>query len=101
MRRCARTDWEYAQRGDPAYDLAIVTRGNRKLFGLDQGLQRLITAYHAANGAAVESTDVIVWELLITLRWLYEASRDGERYGGRSPESYRNQVRAILRRAPK
>jgi aminoglycoside phosphotransferase (APT) family kinase protein len=31
-------DWEYAELGDPAYDLAIVTRGARKPFQLAQGL---------------------------------------------------------------
>lgn len=100
-RRPGVVDWEDAQRGDPAYDLAIVTRGNRKLLGLDQGRHRLMDAYRAAGGAAVEATDVVVWELLLTLRWLYEAARDSQRRGHASPESYRNQLRAILRRAPK
>jgi aminoglycoside phosphotransferase (APT) family kinase protein len=93
-------DWEYAQRGDPAYDLAIVTRGNRKLLGINSGLRRLLQAYLAAGGVPIEPPDVVVWELLLVLRWLYDALRDGERHGGASPESHRNQLRAILRRAP-
>lgn len=89
-------DWEYARVGDPAYDLAIVTRGNRKLLGIDRGLHRLLVAYREAEGAPIEPEDVVVWELLLVLRWLYKAQQD-ERYG-QSPEFYRNQLRAILRR---
>ena len=47
-------DWEYAELGDPAYELAIVTRGARKPFQLAQGLEHLLEAYAHAGGAAVD-----------------------------------------------
>jgi thiamine kinase-like enzyme len=43
-------DWEYARRGDPAYDLAIVTRGIKQPFHIDRGLDRLRDAYRAHGG---------------------------------------------------
>jgi aminoglycoside phosphotransferase (APT) family kinase protein len=39
-------DWEAARLGDPAYDLAIITRGRRKPFGYTDGLFRLLDAYN-------------------------------------------------------
>jgi aminoglycoside phosphotransferase len=38
-------DWERAQLGDPAYDLAIVTRGARQPFQIAGGLDRLLESY--------------------------------------------------------
>ena len=43
-------DWEYATRGDPAYDLAIVTRGVKQPFQIAGGLDRLRDAYRAQSG---------------------------------------------------
>lgn len=94
-------DWEFAQIGDPAYDLAIVTRGNRKLFGFEDGLGRLVDAYRQAGGANVTTVDVVNYELIMVLRWLGQAirlEREG-RHQGHPPVFYRNQLRAILRRA--
>jgi aminoglycoside phosphotransferase len=51
-------DWELARRGDPAYDLAIVTRGVRRPFGVEHGLERLLAAYHAAGGHPVTAREV-------------------------------------------
>ena len=100
-RRLGVIDWEYAKIGDPAYDLAIVTRGNRKLLGIAWGLRRLVGAYLEAGGAAIELTDIVIWELLLALRWLRRSlqyERDGQR-GGQPSANYRNLLRAILRRA--
>ena len=96
-------DWEYAKRGDPAYDFAIVTCGSRKPLGVSGGLSRLVAAYRAAGGAAIEPADVAVWEALLALRWLRDAIRDTSerRHDGQGPEFYRNQLRAILRRVPR
>lgn len=94
-------DWEYAQIGDPAYDLAIVTRGNAKLFGLSGGVKRLVDAYRQAGGIAIAPADVTVHELLLVLNWLGDAMRS-ERNGkheGQPPDFYCNQIRSILRRA--
>jgi aminoglycoside phosphotransferase (APT) family kinase protein len=43
-------DWERAEAGDPAYDLAIVTRGVRQPFQVANGLERLLDAYAGAGG---------------------------------------------------
>jgi aminoglycoside phosphotransferase (APT) family kinase protein len=43
-------DWECASLGDPAYELAVITRGSRRPFGIPDGLARLLEAY-AARGA--------------------------------------------------
>ena len=94
-------DWEFAQIGDPAYDLAIVTRGNRKLFGLANGLTKLVDAYRQAGGTEVTKTDVTCHELIMVLRWLGQAiqcEREGL-HRGHPPEFYRTQLRAILGRA--
>ncbi len=94
-------DWEYARIGDPAYDLAIVTRGNRKLFGSDGGQATLVDTYRNAGGAAIELVDVTVHESLMLLDWLWGAVRR-ERAGrqeGHPPEYWRQKLRAVLRRA--
>jgi aminoglycoside phosphotransferase (APT) family kinase protein len=67
-------DWEYATRGDPAYDLAIVTRGVRRPFQLADGLDRLLEAY-ARAGKNVTSAHVRVHELALAGGW-YRDSAD-------------------------
>jgi aminoglycoside phosphotransferase (APT) family kinase protein len=47
-REIAVVDWECAQIGDPAYDLAIVTRGVHRPLGVANGLQRLVLFYNEA-----------------------------------------------------
>jgi aminoglycoside phosphotransferase (APT) family kinase protein len=94
-------DWEFAGIGDAAHDLAIVTRGHAKLFGEADGLRWLIEAYRRAGGVAIEAADVVNHELLLVLRWLAEsvwAERELRREG-HPPAYWRNQIRAILRRA--
>ncbi|MBN1488539.1 MAG: phosphotransferase [Phycisphaerae bacterium] len=93
-------DWEYAQIGDPAYDLAIVTRGNAKLCGLGGGARRLVAAYREAGGAPITPADVMLHELLLVLEWLGGAARR-ERRGkqeGYPPQHYRDKIRGILAR---
>ncbi|MBU0617507.1 MAG: phosphotransferase [Planctomycetes bacterium] len=99
--RLAVVDWEYAKIGDPACDLAIVTRGNRRLLGIEHGVRGLVDAYREAGGEAIEPADVVVWELVLVLRWLKESAQ-AKRAGkaeGQPPDFYQNQLRAILRRA--
>ena len=43
-------DWEFCRMGDPAYDLAVITRGVRRPFQMERGLDRLLQAYAAAGG---------------------------------------------------
>ncbi len=98
--RISVVDWEFAQIGDPAYDLAIVTRGNRKLCGCGNGLNRLVDAYGLAGGANITTIDVVIHELLMVLLWLGEAIQS-ERKGrcqGHPPAFYRDKLQTILRR---
>jgi len=94
-------DWEFARIGDPAYDLAIVTRGNNKLCGLPNGLRRLVDMYLTAGGLPITATDVMIQELLMVLKWLEESIRQEheKKYSGNPPQEHRNKLRAILRRA--
>jgi aminoglycoside phosphotransferase len=89
-------DWEYAMAGDPAYDLAIVTRGIRIPFGSEDGMQRLLDAYHAAGGAPIAADEVRFYELCMHLRW-YEGSLAGEP-GYDSPEQALRLIQNILER---
>ncbi len=66
-------DWEYSTLGDPAYDLAIVTRGVRRPFQLDGGFERLLEAYAAAGGANVSAAQVRIHELCLAAKWYREA----------------------------
>jgi aminoglycoside phosphotransferase (APT) family kinase protein len=94
-------DWESAQIGDPAYDLAIVTRGVRKPLGVPFGLQRLVQFYNEAAEHKASPNAVVVHELWLHLHWLTEASeaRAKNQFGGHGPEHYANLLGGILRRA--
>lgn len=93
-------DWESAQIGDPAYDLAIVTRGVRKPLGVMDGLRRLVELYNQAAEQKIPISAVIVHELWLYLKWMAEAAenRVKNRYGGHGPEHYAALVGGILRR---
>jgi aminoglycoside phosphotransferase (APT) family kinase protein len=69
-------DWEDASVGDPAFDLAIVTRGVRQPFQISGGLERLLEAYEAARGSQprVTRTQVRFYELCLAARWCEEAA---------------------------
>lgn len=88
-------DWEYSTLGDPAYDLAVVTRGVRRPFQIDGGLERLLDVYAAAGGANVSAAQVRVHELCLAANWYREA------LAGRAepPDEALARFRAILRRA--
>jgi aminoglycoside phosphotransferase (APT) family kinase protein len=94
-------DWECAQIGDPAYDLAIVTRGLRKPLGVMDGLRRLVELYNQAVEQKIPFSAVIVHELLLHLNWMAEAAenRAKNRFGGHGPEHYAALLGGILRRA--
>ncbi len=89
-------DWENAQLGDPAYDLAIVTRGLRRPFKNDDGLTLLIDAYVEAGGGPMTAAEVYLYELWLITRW-YRGALAGE--PAHQPEQYLNHLRGILRRA--
>jgi aminoglycoside phosphotransferase (APT) family kinase protein len=91
-------DWEYALRGDPAYDLAIVTRGVRQPFQLPDGLDRLVDSYAAAGGSAVTREHVHVQELALAGHWYREALAR-PRGEGHPPEETLALMRRILKAA--
>jgi aminoglycoside phosphotransferase (APT) family kinase protein len=88
-------DWEYAIRGDPAHDLAIVTRGSRQPFKIDGGLQRLLDAYHAHGGADVTPDHIHVYELSLHAAWYRDALAER---GHESAAGERDGLRGLLRR---
>lgn len=93
-------DWEEALVGDPAYDLAIVTRGQQKLIRTDNGLNRLLQKYNVHADKPLRLHDVVVHELLLNLDWLGDSiiRRSQGDFDGFGPDAYRNQLRSILRR---
>jgi aminoglycoside phosphotransferase (APT) family kinase protein len=88
-------DWEYSRLGDPAYDLAIVTRGMKQPFKRRDGFQKLLDVYNQAAEQPLRPTDVRIYEAYLYLNWFLESSR-GE---GRHPlDVARHRLEALLRR---
>jgi aminoglycoside phosphotransferase (APT) family kinase protein len=90
-------DWEYAKLGDPAYDLAIVTRGAKKPFAIDRGLERLLDAYANIRQCRIAAHEVHFYELCLVARWFRDAL-DGNDSGG-SVESRWRQLDNVFARA--
>lgn len=93
-------DWEMAQIGDLAYDLAIVSRGNRKILGVNNGLEVLLDKYAKLGGRKISLADVRVHELLLILHWLEEAWREYQkpRPNGHGLEFYEKKLQSLFRR---
>jgi aminoglycoside phosphotransferase (APT) family kinase protein len=93
-------DWEMACIGDPAYDLAIVSRGNRNVHGVKEGLEILVEEYLTHGGRPIELTDVRVHELLLIFGWLEESWREHQKpdASGHGPDFYENQLQSLFRR---
>jgi len=89
-------DWEYARRGDPAYDLAIVTRGARRPFQMDRGLERLLEAYHRYGGTGVTIEHVTLHELCLMAGW-YRDALAGD--GAHPPDQELARLGSLLRHA--
>jgi len=89
-------DWEYARLGDPAYDLAIVTRGVKQPFQLDRGLDRLLDAYHRHGGSASITKDHVRLHELCLLAHFYRDALAGQR--GCAPQAELDRLRAFVRR---
>jgi aminoglycoside phosphotransferase (APT) family kinase protein len=66
-------DWEATMLGDPAYDLAIITRGVRRPFQIERGLERLLDAYAACAPWRITASAVHLHELCLAGRWYREA----------------------------
>jgi aminoglycoside phosphotransferase (APT) family kinase protein len=71
-------DWEWAHLGDPAYDLAIVTRGARRPFQLADGLDRLLESY-AARSIEIRKEHVHLYELCLMARQYVDALAENAR----------------------
>lgn len=89
-------DWEFCRMGDPAFDLAIVTRGVRRPFQMARGLDRLLDAYAAAGGDPIKRSEVHFYELCLAAGWYREALHGR---GSEPPEQVLAKLRGILRRA--
>ncbi len=89
-------DWEYCRCGDPAYDLAIVTRGVHRPFQMASGLARLLDEYAKAGGEPIAPSQVQFHELCMAARWYREAL---ERKGPEPPDQALARLRSVLRRA--
>jgi len=88
-------DWEYARWGDPAYDLAIVTRGVKQPFQVANGLQQLLDAYRACGGTEVTASEVQLYELCMIAGW-YRDALSGR--GAHPPAHELDRMRSLLRR---
>jgi len=88
-------DWEYACRGDPAYDLAIITRAVRRPFQLHDGFERLLDVYRSSGKSQVTAAHVHVHELCLVAGW-YRAALTGR--SRHAPEQEIGQMRSLLRR---
>ena len=86
--------------GDPAYDLAIVSRGDRKVLGAKNGLEALVADYLEFGGQPISLTDVLFHELLLLLRWLELAWRDSRKpvTQGHGPGYYENKLQSLFGR---
>lgn len=94
-------DWEFAKIGDPAYDLAIVSRGNQKVLGKRNGLTLLLKFYKEAGGQNISLADVMVHELILVLNWIWyssESRMNGEQRG-HGPDYYDRKLKSILQRS--
>jgi aminoglycoside phosphotransferase (APT) family kinase protein len=88
-------DWEYARCGDPAYDLAIVTRGVKRPFQTADGLARLLEAYQRHGGREVKPQHVHVHELALIAAFYRAALNE---HGALAAEQQLDRTRALLRR---
>lgn len=88
-------DWSLAEQGDPAYDLAIVTRGVRRPFKKTDGLARLLDAYAEAGGQQLTASEVHLHELCMQAGW-YQESLVEE--GTAQEEHYLGVLRGLFKR---
>ncbi len=89
-------DWETALLGDPAFDLAIVTRATGKPFGQANGLQLLLDAYNTSDPPEeLEATAVHLHELGLVAHWWHTANPDHVE----ERQNYLRRMRNVLNRA--
>jgi aminoglycoside phosphotransferase (APT) family kinase protein len=88
-------DWEYARYGDPAYDLAIVTRGAKRPFQIADGLARLLDAYRHHGGREIKAEHVHIHELTLIAGWYRTALNER---GPLAAAQELDRMRGLLRR---
>ena len=71
-------DWGEACVGDPAYDLACVSRGNHRFFDGRRSLAELLLAYNVFAPTPLDWKRVRLYELCIIGDWLFEAIDDDD-----------------------
>ncbi len=84
-------DWAECSIGDPASDLAVVTRGGRKPFKTSEGLARLVEAYNEAGDVELSCEAVRVHEVLMQASWVTTAA-------ARDRRAREQQLAGLLRR---
>jgi aminoglycoside phosphotransferase (APT) family kinase protein len=91
-------DWAESRLGDPAYDLAIVTRGARKPFATAHGLAHFVDAYNRLAESPLTTQQVHVYEVIL-MAHVYRAVK--REFGAGSPhaENQRRAWRSVLERA--
>lgn len=89
-------DWAEAQLGDPAYDLAIVTRGKRRPFRHREGFRNLLEAYNAISVDEVTAAEVRLHELCLLAEWCADAWRSEPDAG--HTEQLISEFRGLFRR---
>jgi hypothetical protein len=78
--------------GDPAYDLAIITRGQRRPFKLIDGRAKLVAAYRSFGGVVTEE-EVRVHEVCLVASWLESALA---KHDVHETELHRHALRRLL-----
>ena len=91
-------DWGMACIGDPAYDLAVVTRGARRPFQAERGLERLLEAYERRSGRTLPPSRVHLHELVLCAGF-YEQEVEVRGAGSAAAEQARAKLRSVLERA--
>lgn len=71
-------DWEHAEVGDPAHDLAIVTRGVRQPFQIASGAEKLLAVYEFSGGREIDADDLRFFELALHVRLFRESPNPAE-----------------------
>jgi aminoglycoside phosphotransferase (APT) family kinase protein len=92
-------DWAAARIGDPAYDIAIITRCARKPFGIPDGRERLLDAYNRRVRNPITLFDVHLYELVLAAHW-YQDACDTQRAGSGHAANQLAMWRSLLKRAP-
>lgn len=70
-------DWSNVKVGSPAYDLAIVTRGTRKLLGQGNARNEMLDAYNQATARPVTRRQLGIHEILLRVGFYVQDAARG------------------------